>query len=164
VKRNSLIEHKEVVVVCEESGPINLSYNVLLTTPEVNTIIKPIILVVTTKSTLTYTNCDKTGHLVETCHNKKKEVPSVPTVTFKSTKLITKIKTQLVKLGRIPICYPYIICFTKKHKYGECSRKIEVQNMFKTKLVSFNAMTSLKPPKINNVAVNVVTTITSHNQ
>ncbi len=126
VKKDSLIEHKEVVVVCEESGPISLSYNVLLTTPEVNTIIKPIVLVVTTKSTLTYTNCDKTGHLIETYHSKKKVVPSVPTVTIKSTKLVTKTKTQPVKLGRIPIRYPYIICFSEEHRYGKCLRKIEV--------------------------------------
>jgi hypothetical protein len=35
MKRNTLIEHKEVTIVCEKSGPINFSYNVLLTTPEV---------------------------------------------------------------------------------------------------------------------------------
>jgi len=39
-------------VVCEESGPISLSYNVLLTT-----IVKPLVLTVTIKSTLTCTNC-----------------------------------------------------------------------------------------------------------
>jgi hypothetical protein len=36
MKRNTLIEHKEVTIVCEESGPISLSYNALLTTPEAN--------------------------------------------------------------------------------------------------------------------------------
>jgi hypothetical protein len=36
MKRNTLIEHKEVVIICEESGPISMSYNVLLTTLEVN--------------------------------------------------------------------------------------------------------------------------------
>jgi hypothetical protein len=33
MKRDTLIEHKEAIVVCEESGPISLSYDVLLTTP-----------------------------------------------------------------------------------------------------------------------------------
>jgi len=42
-KRNSLIKHKEVVIVCEESGHINLSYNVLLSTPEVNIIVKRVV-------------------------------------------------------------------------------------------------------------------------
>jgi len=32
MKQDTLIEHKEVIVVCDyESGPINLSYNVLAT-------------------------------------------------------------------------------------------------------------------------------------
>jgi hypothetical protein len=35
--------------------------------------------------------------------------------------------------------------------------------MLKTKLVNYNATTS-KPPKINNVPINVVATITTHNQ
>ncbi len=39
----------EAIVVCEESGPISLSYNALLTTPEVNIVIKPIVVVTTTK-------------------------------------------------------------------------------------------------------------------
>jgi hypothetical protein len=34
MKRNTFIEHKEDVVVCEESGHVNMSYNVLLTTLE----------------------------------------------------------------------------------------------------------------------------------
>jgi hypothetical protein len=33
MKWNTLIEHKEAVVVCEESWPVSLSYNALLTTP-----------------------------------------------------------------------------------------------------------------------------------
>jgi hypothetical protein len=28
MKRNNLINHKEVVVVCEENGHVNMSYNV----------------------------------------------------------------------------------------------------------------------------------------
>jgi hypothetical protein len=32
MKRNTLIEHKEVVVVCEESGHVSLNYNVILIT------------------------------------------------------------------------------------------------------------------------------------
>jgi hypothetical protein len=36
---NILIEHKEVIIVCEESGLINLSYNALLTTLETNIVV-----------------------------------------------------------------------------------------------------------------------------
>jgi hypothetical protein len=55
MKRDTLIEHKEAIVVCEESELVSLSYNVLLTTPEVNTIVKPTVFVVIVKSSLTYT-------------------------------------------------------------------------------------------------------------
>jgi len=54
-----------------KNGPIRLSYNVFLTTLEVNTIVKPMVHV-RTKSTSTYTNCGKIGHTLEICHNKKK--------------------------------------------------------------------------------------------
>jgi hypothetical protein len=60
-----LIEHKEANVICEESGPISLSYNVLLTTPKANIITKLAIPIVTTKSTSTYTDCGKMGHTFE---------------------------------------------------------------------------------------------------
>jgi hypothetical protein len=43
MKKDTLIEHKEATVVCEENGPISLSYNVLLTTLKANTITKPIV-------------------------------------------------------------------------------------------------------------------------
>ncbi len=111
MKRDTLIKHKEVVVVCEESGLVSLSSNVLLTTQEANIVVKPIILVVISKSTLTCTNCGKTCHTLETCHNKKKEVPIVPTTIVKSIEHVEKTKTQLVKLGRIHVCYPYIYIF-----------------------------------------------------
>jgi hypothetical protein len=72
MRRNTLIEHKEVVVVCEESGPISLNYNVLLTTPKTNTIVKHVVHVVTTISTLASTNYGKISHSIETYHNQKK--------------------------------------------------------------------------------------------
>ncbi len=53
MKKYTLIEHKEVVV-CEENGPVSLSYNALLTTPKAIIVVKHVVLVVTTKSTLTY--------------------------------------------------------------------------------------------------------------
>jgi len=83
-----LIEHKEAIVVCEESGPISLNYNALLTTPHANIVFKLVVPVVTTKSSLTCTNCGKIGHTFDICHNRKKEVPIVPTTIIKSTKPI----------------------------------------------------------------------------
>ncbi len=72
MKRNTLIEHKEAIIVCEESGLFSMSYNVLLTTREANVGVKLLILAITTKSTLTCTNCGNISHSMETCHNKKK--------------------------------------------------------------------------------------------
>jgi hypothetical protein len=74
--------------------------------------VKPIVPVVITKSTLTCTNCGKINHLMETYHNKKREVPVVPIAIVKSTKPIARTKTQLIKLGKILVHYPYIICFS----------------------------------------------------
>ncbi len=76
MRKNILIKHKEVVVVCEESGPNSLSYNILLTTLKANIIVKLVVPIVTTKSTLTCTNCGKTDHSMETYHNRKKGISS----------------------------------------------------------------------------------------
>jgi hypothetical protein len=65
------------VIFCEESGHVSLSYNVLLTTLEANAIAKPILHVVTFKSTSTYINCGKIGHTLETYHNQKGEIPII---------------------------------------------------------------------------------------
>jgi hypothetical protein len=73
MKINTLIEYKEAIVVCEESGHVNpMSYNVMLTTPKANARVKHVILIVTTKSTLTCTNCGKTNNSMESCHNIKR--------------------------------------------------------------------------------------------
>jgi hypothetical protein len=43
MKKNTLIEHKEVVIVCEENGLVSLSYDVLLATLDANIIAKPVL-------------------------------------------------------------------------------------------------------------------------
>ncbi len=91
MKKNTLIEHKEIVVVCKESGHVNMSYNVLLTTLEANAGVKLVVLVVIVKSTLTCTNYGKTNHSMETCHNKKRELLVVPIA--KSKKHVVRTKT-----------------------------------------------------------------------
>jgi hypothetical protein len=49
MKQDTLIEHKEATIVCEESGLVSLSYNVLLAIPKANIVVKPIVYVTTTK-------------------------------------------------------------------------------------------------------------------
>jgi len=36
--------------------------------------------------------------------------------------------------------------------------------MFRTKPINYNATTTSKPPKINNVQINVIAVITTHSQ
>jgi hypothetical protein len=97
-------------------------------------------------------------------HNRKREVLVVPIATVKSTKPIVETKTQPPKPIRVHILYPYIICSNVKHRSRECPKKIEMQNTFRTKLVNSNVATRPKPPKLDNVLVNAVTTITTHGQ
>ncbi len=52
MRRNILIEHKETTIVREESGPINMCYNALLTTPRANAGVKLVVPIVTIKSSL----------------------------------------------------------------------------------------------------------------
>jgi hypothetical protein len=63
---------------------------------------------------------------------------------------------------RIPIWYPCIICSSVDHWTLDCLKKIKVQNMFRIEHVSSTTTTTPKPFKIDNVLVNVVTTITTY--
>jgi hypothetical protein len=109
MRRNIVIEHKEVAIVCEESRLVSLNYSVILTTPKTIIIVKHVVFVLKLKSTLTCTNCGKAGHLVKTFYNMKKEVLLVPTTIVKYIKPIAGTKTQLVKSGKILVYYPCII-------------------------------------------------------
>ncbi len=119
---------------------------------------------VTIKSTLTCTNCGKTDHLVETCCNKKRDVSIVPTTKVKFTKPITITKSQPIKLIKVPICYPCITYFNIEHRFGECPKKIEIQNMFRTKPINSNATITHKPSKTNNVPINIIVVVTTRRQ
>jgi len=112
-----------------------LSYNVLLTTPKPNVVLQPIISIVIVKSTLTCTNYTKTGHSVETCHNKKIKVLVVLIAIVKSIEPIARTKTQPIKLGKIPICYPCIIYSSIKHRFGECPKNFMYRTCSKLNLL-----------------------------
>ncbi len=60
----------------------------------------------------------KIGHLVETCHNKKRKVPGVLIVIIKSKMPITKTKTRPINSGKILVRYPYIVYYSEEHRYG----------------------------------------------
>jgi hypothetical protein len=61
---------------------------------------KPVVQsIVTTKSITTYTNCGKTCHTFETCHNWKREVAIIPTAIINFTKPVVGSKPQLLNLS-----------------------------------------------------------------
>jgi hypothetical protein len=101
---------------------------------------------------------------METYPNRKREVPVVPIVIIKFIELIASTKAQFVKSRKIHVRYPCINCSTIEHRYEECPRKIEIQNMFRTTPFSSNAMITFKLPTIDNVSINVVDVVTTHNQ
>ncbi len=47
--KRTLMEHKKATIICEESGPISLSQNILLTTSKTNRIAKHVVPIATTK-------------------------------------------------------------------------------------------------------------------
>jgi hypothetical protein len=47
--RDIMIKHKEVVVICEESGPNITNYNALITQPEFKPISQPIVSYITAR-------------------------------------------------------------------------------------------------------------------
>ncbi len=99
----------------------------------------------------------------ETCHNRKKEEPTVPIVPTKVVKPVAKVIAQLVKPTIVPLKYPCIIYFSSKHRAPNYPKKIEVQNMLRTKL-TITATIVTKNPKHDNVPVNVVDDVIACNQ
>jgi hypothetical protein len=86
----------------------------------------------------------------ETYHNMKKEKLATHVVPIKVVESVVKVTAQHVKLTRVPLRYPCIICFNFEHCAHDYPRKIEVQNMFWTKLTTI-AIIVTKNHKIDNV-------------
>ncbi len=99
----------------------------------------------------------------ETCHNRKREEPTVPIVPTKVVEPVVEVIAQLVKPTIVPLKYPCIIYFSSKHRAPNYPRKIEVQNMFRTKL-TITATIVTKNLKHYNVPVNVVDDVTTCSQ
>lgn len=74
MKCDTLIKHKKTAIVYEESGPINVNYDVLPTTLETNGITKLVVHVVTTKALYTCINCGKVGHILDTYYITKRKM------------------------------------------------------------------------------------------
>jgi hypothetical protein len=73
------------------------------------------------------------------------------------------VNAQPVKLARVPLKYPCIICYSFEHHAPNCSRKEEVQNMFQIK-PNITPTITTKNLKLNNIPINVVATVTTWSQ
>jgi hypothetical protein len=114
--RDTLINHKKIVITYEKNGLIITNYNVLLTQLYSKPIVQPIINYITTKQPLTCSNCGKTSHAKKTCHNRTKEKHVIHFVPTKVVELIAKQIAQPIKPTRIPLKYPCMICFSSEHR------------------------------------------------
>jgi hypothetical protein len=95
----------------------------------------------------------------EICHNRKKEKLVIHVLyPLKVVKLVVKVIAQHVKLTRVPLRYPCIICFSFEHCAFDYPRKIEVQNMFQTKQTTIVTIIT-KNHKIDYVVVNVINVV-----
>jgi hypothetical protein len=131
--KDTLIKHKEAIVIYEESGLVIANYNVLIIQPKSKPVAQFIVTYTIAKQQLTYSNCGKIGHAKETCHNKKREELAALIVPTKVVKLVVEVTAQLVKPTRVPLRYPCYICFSSKHHAHDCPKKTKVHNMFQTK-------------------------------
>jgi hypothetical protein len=86
----------------------------------------------------------------------------IPVIPTKVAELVAKGTTQLVKPTKVTLRYPCIIYYSYEHCAFDCFRKIEVQNMFRTKPnnITIEAAKNHKP---DNVPVNVIVIVTTHN-
>jgi hypothetical protein len=124
--RDTLIEHKKVVMIYEESGSIIANCNALIIHLESKLVPQLILTYITIKQWLTYSNCVKTSHVKKTCHNKRKEEHIVLITSTKVVELVVGVITQPIKPARVPLKYPCIICSNSKHCALDYLRKIEV--------------------------------------
>jgi hypothetical protein len=94
---------------------------------------------------------------------KKKEEVIILVVPTNVAKLVANVIVQPVKLARVPLQYPCIICYSVKHHILDCLKKIENQSMFCI-MTNFVAIVVPKDFKLDNVPVNVIVIITTCNQ
>ncbi len=63
----------------------------------------------------------------------------------------------------MPLRYPCIFCSNSMHCAPSCPRKIEAQNIFRTK-PNITVTITTKNLKLDNILVNVVVVITTYSQ
>jgi len=133
VKRDTVIKHKEIIVICEKSEMVIGNKNYLLTQLDSKSTTQSIVSYTITNQPLTCSKCGKIGHAKEICHNKKREEHVIHVVHIKVVELVSKVTTQLIKPIKVPLKYPCVIYFSFEHHAPDCPRNTKIQNMFQTK-------------------------------
>jgi len=75
---------------------------------------------------------------------------------------VAKVIAQPIKLTRMPLRYPCIICFSFEHHAHDCPKKTKVPNVLQTKLTTIVILVT-KNPKLDHVPFHVVV-VTTRNQ
>jgi hypothetical protein len=98
------------------------------------------------KTRMYCTNCRKTNHDVETCRVKRKE--DFVLVVFEVT-------IQQIKVKR-PMRYSYQICGETGHKIIDCTKYVDMQNMFKNKGMKTTNKQVVVKFKVANPLVHII--------
>ncbi len=94
--RDTLIKHKEAIVICEESGPVIANYIALSTQPESKPIAQPLINYTIVKQPLTCSNYGITSHAKEIYRNKKREEAIIHVVPTKIVEHVIELTTHML--------------------------------------------------------------------
>ncbi len=87
----------------------------MITHPKSKLVAQLVVTYITIKQQLTCSNYGKIGHAKGTCHNRKKKEPTTHVISTKVIESIVGVNAQHVKLTRVPLKYPCIICCSSKH-------------------------------------------------
>jgi hypothetical protein len=146
MKKETLQQHKEATLVCEEGiFQIEAISNMLIPQSS-STISIQNLQTILEKIGMYYTNYHMTNHNVETYRVKRKENPIL---------VVYKVITRQIKLQK-PMKYSYHICGDTKHNIIDCPKYNDMQNMFKNKGVKPTRKQVVVEPKVSNPLVHMV--------
>jgi hypothetical protein len=151
MKRSTLQQHKEAVMLCEKGMTIIEARNALSIPQSIKHVAPAKTQSNTGKTDKHCTNCGMTNHNVDTC-KKNKEQTMVAT---------TKV-TQPIQKTQKKSSYACHICGLNGHKMIDCPKFVEMQKMFHGKSVivvevQHVAKTQIVIMDVNVVDVNVTT-------
>jgi len=135
----------------------------LITHPKSKPVTQLVVTCTILKQQLAYSNCGKIGHAKGTCHNMKREELAALLGSTKVIESVVGVTAQHVKLTRVQLRYPCIICSSSKHCAPYYLRITKVHNLFRIKPTSTTTVMA-KSSKPDNVPINVIIVVTTRSQ